>query len=58
MQEVIKRFNTGWVLMDSWTTQDGHTIYMFERGAKAKCSFDIEPDGHGKMYTSSGEKRV
>lgn len=58
MQEVTKRMDSGWVLMDSWTTQEGHTIYMFERGLKAKCSFDIGPNGHGIMYTSTGEQRV
>jgi len=57
MQEVSKRMNAGWVLMDSMSV-NGHTIYFLERGEKSKCTIDIEPSGHGWVETSSGRKRI
>lgn len=57
MQEVIKRINAGWVLMDSMNAQDKQ-IFFLERGEKAKCQIELNSDGHGWLYTSTRTVRI
>lgn len=57
MLELKKRMDAGYVLMDSYTSQKGTTYYFLERG-KLRCTLEIESDGHGYVYTSSGSRRI
>lgn len=57
MPELKKRINSGWVLMDSMTVGQNQ-VFFLERGLKAKCTIEIEPDGHGWLSTSTGVKRI
>jgi len=58
MPELIKRINSGWVLMDSMSLPDGRKAFWLERGRKAKCMIELESDGHGWLYTQSDCKRI
>lgn len=57
MYELNKRISSGWVLMDSFTQEDGNVLYFLER-AKCRCVIEIKPSGYGYVHSSSGDKRI
>lgn len=57
MPELIKRMNAGWVLMTSRTKEEGGQVYMLERG-KNTCMIDLDPTGHGFIYTDTTTRRI
>ena len=57
MPELKKRIKSGYVLMDSYAKTNGSVCYFLERG-KLKCMIEVEPDGHGWLYTSNDIRRI
>ena len=58
MNELKKRMNAGWCLMDTYKSTDTLNVhYFFERG-KCRCVIILKPDGYGYIETSSGIKRI
>lgn len=57
MPELTKRMNAGWVLMTSCIRADGGQVYLLERG-KNTCMIDLDPTGHGYVYTDTNTRRI